>query len=52
MQQCSRREYHKRRKSVMKRQNDMRKQRGCFFSSFEQSHFGKRFLRLEGEPLG
>ena len=27
MRQCSRREYHKRRKSVMKRQNEMRKQR-------------------------
>ena len=27
MRQCSRREHHKRRKSVMKRQNDMRKHR-------------------------
>ena len=31
MQQCSRREYHKRRTSVMKRQNDMRKQRVAAF---------------------
>ena len=47
MRQCSRREYHKRRKSVMKRQNEMRKQRvAVSFLGSNKNHFGKKFLRL------
>ena len=50
MRQCSRREYHK---PVMKRQNEMRKQRvAVSFIGSNKNHFGKKFLRLEGEPLG
>ena len=49
MRQCSRRDYHKRRKSVMKRQNEMRKKEGgCFFPRFEQKSFWKEISKIRG----
>ena len=49
MRQCSRREYHKRRKSVMKRQNDMRKHRvAASFLVSNKKSFWKEISKIRG----
>ena len=49
MQQCSRREYHKRRKSVMKRQNDMPKQMvAASFLVSNKKSFWKEISKIRG----
>ena len=49
MRQCSRREYHKRRKSVMKRQNEMRKQRvAASFLGSNKKSFWKEISKIRG----
>ena len=45
--------YHTRRKSAMKRQNEMHTQRvAASFLVSNKNHIGNKFIRLEGEPLG